>query len=164
MSYRHRSVATFAFILLLASTVGYASAQVPSAQAPTAQAPTAQAPGQKQLFLVNIEYPEPGPQYPFEAVVRMVEGSILPSLQAIAKLEQEGKIRGGGVLAGTKSSALIIEAASHQELSLTLQGLPFWSFMKIHVTPLQSFAERAGQEAAAVRFMKPMAVRGERPW
>ena len=106
------------------------------------------------LYLVQFEYPEPGPLYPPERVTNMVERSIAPSLEAIAQMEKEGRVRGAGVVAGSKSSAMIIDASDNNELSSILQSLPFWSFMKVHVTPLQSFPERAQQEKQAAEFLR----------
>jgi muconolactone delta-isomerase len=112
------------------------------------------------LYLVQFEYPEPGPVHPPSKVVDMVERAIAPSLDAVVELEKEGKIRAAGVVAGAKSSAMIVDVADHNELSGLLQSLPFWSIMKVTVTPLQSFAERANQEKRAVEFLRSPAAEG----
>lgn len=61
---------------------------------------------------------------------------ILPSFDALAALTAEGKILAGGVLAGTRTAAFIIEAASHDELDQLLEGIPFWGVMRTTVAPL----------------------------
>ena len=106
------------------------------------------------LYLVQFEYVEPGPTYSPRQVTNMVEKAIAPSLDAVTRYEADGKIRAAGVLAGSKSSAMIVDVADNNELSQLLQSLPFWSFMKVEVAPLQSFAERAAQEKGAVEFLK----------
>ena len=114
----------------------------------------------KMLFLVNFEYIEPGPAHPPEKVVHMVEHAIIPSLDMVVQLEKAGKIRAAGVVAGSKASAMILDVADNNELSRTLQSLPFWSFMKVQITPLQSFVDRAAQEKGAVKFLRDMEQKG----
>lgn len=104
------------------------------------------------LYLVQFEYVEPGPTYPPESVVKMVSNTITASLDQVEELQRAGKIQAAGVYAGSKGSAMIVEADDHGDLSRTLQSLPFWSIMRVEVTPLQSFAERASQEKQAVEF------------
>jgi len=112
------------------------------------------------LFLVTFEYIEPGPSHPPDKVLHMVENAIVPSLDMVTQLEKAGKVRAAGVIAGSKGSAMILDVADHNELSQTVQGLPFWSLMKVHITPLQSFADRAKQEKGAVQFLKGMQKEG----
>src|SRR5690349_319057 len=106
------------------------------------------------LYLVTFEYVEPGPVHPPDKVVHMVENAIVPSLDMIVELEKAGKIKAAGVIAGTKGSVMILDVADNNELSRTVQSLPFWSFMKVRVTPLQSFNERSTQEKGAVRHLR----------
>lgn len=106
------------------------------------------------LYLAQFEYVEPGPLYPPEKVVDMVANAITASLDQVAELERAGKIRAAGVLAGSKGSAMIVDADDHGDLSRVLQSLPFWSIMRVAVTPLQSFSERASQEKQAVEFLR----------
>jgi muconolactone delta-isomerase len=106
------------------------------------------------LYLVQFEYVEPGPMYAPRDVVNMVEKTIVPSLEAVVRYQKEGKIQAAGVIAGSKSSAMIVDVADNDELSTLVQSLPFWSIMKVHITPLQSFAAREQQEKGAVAFLK----------
>jgi muconolactone delta-isomerase len=94
----------------------------------------------------------------------MVEYTIGPSLEAVTQLEKQGKILAAGVMAGSKGSAMILNVADHNELSQVVQSLPFWSIMKVHVTPLQSFSERAGQERAAVAQLRGIQQRAPLNW
>lgn len=112
------------------------------------------------LFLVTFEYIEPGPSHPPDKVLHMVEHAIVPSLDAVVQMEKAGKIKAAGVIAGSKGSAMILDVADNNELSQTLQSLPFWSFMKVNVTALQSFADRAAQEKGAVKFLRGLEKQG----
>lgn len=117
------------------------------------------------LYLVQFEYVEPGPLYSPTQVTNMVENAIGPSLEAVTGLEKAGTIKAAGVVAGSKGSAMIVDVADHDELSNVLQSLPFWSIMKVNVTPLQSFAERSAQEKRAVAFLKsPQAEKLRSAW
>lgn len=60
-------------------------------------------------FLVTAE-PEPGMLMP-EQVALLAERAILPSLEALAKLEADGQVA-GGVPAGSRGVAFLMEAAS----------------------------------------------------
>lgn len=121
--------------------------------------------GSTVLFLVTFEYVEVGPSYPPARMVDMVERTIVPSLEAVVELERAGTIRAAGVIAGSKGSAMIVDVADNNELSRVIQGLPFWSIMKVTTTPLQSFAERAEQEGRAVQYLRSPAARGfEEAW
>jgi muconolactone delta-isomerase len=112
------------------------------------------------LFLVTFEYVEPGPTYPPDKVTDMVENAIVPSLEMVAQLEKAGKIKAAGVIAGTKGSVMILDVADNNELSQTVQSFPFWSLMKVRITPLQKFTERAAQEKRAVKYLRDLEKKG----
>ncbi len=77
------------------------------------------------------------PTTPPGEVAKMIEHRVIPSLEMIAKWEEEGKITGGG-FAGRRAGAFILEAASHEEVAKLLASLPYWSIIKWKVIPLQS--------------------------
>jgi muconolactone delta-isomerase len=112
------------------------------------------------LFLVTFEYVEPGPAHPPDKVTHMVENAIVPTLDMVAQLEKAGKIKAAGVVAGSKGSVMILDVADNNELSQTVQSFPFWSFMKVHVTPLQKFSERGAQEKKAVKYLRDLEKKG----
>jgi len=105
------------------------------------------------LYLVTMETIETG-LLPPQQMVQLVEQLVIPSLEALAKLEAEKKILAGGAFAGARSGVIIIEAASNEELGRLLKGLPFWGLMKIDVTPLQSFEDLAGQNRQLLERLK----------
>ena len=80
-----------------------------------------------------------------------------PSFEALAKLEEQKKILGGGIVAGARDGAFVVEVASNSELNRLLQELPFWGIVKWTATPLQTFRERAADEKNAIERIKASA-------
>lgn len=115
-------------------------------------------------YLVTWDYIESGVTLPADQVSKLLQGAIIPSLAMCAQMEKDKKFLAGGVFAGGRSSAVIVEAKSHDELHTLLQSLPFWSLMKMHVTPLQTFAERAKHETSAMQAFEQLRASGQLPW
>jgi hypothetical protein len=99
-------------------------------------------------FLVTGEYVETGALLSPDHLGPLAQNVILPSLQMLAKWEQDGKIK-GGVLAGQRAGAFIVETSSHEEVGQLLASLPFWGIIKWDVTPLQSWASTVDRDRAA---------------
>jgi len=96
----------------------------------------------------------PGFASPEEAV-EILEEVILPTFDALMKLEAQKKIAAGGLPVGDRAVVFIVEAASNEELDRLLRSIPAWGVLDWHVTPLQSFAGRAAQDRDVVkRFRK----------
>jgi hypothetical protein len=95
----------------------------------------------------------PGFASPEEAV-RVLEKVILPSFDALIKLEEGKKILAGGLLVGDRAFVFILEASSNEEVDQLLRALPMWGALKWQVTPLQTFAGRATQERKFVKEIK----------
>lgn len=108
------------------------------------------------LFLVTAEYIDPGSLLPPAQVAEIIGGLVIPSFEAMAKLQDQKKILAGGIVAGERAGAFIIDAASHGDLSKTLQELPFWGLVKWTSRPLQPFRERAAEDAKVVERIKAM--------
>ena len=92
-------------------------------------------------YLVTAENVEVGPLLPPQQVAGLIRTAVLPTVEALARLEEEGKVR-GGVVAGARAAAFVLEADSHDEASQILMGLPNWGVSKVQLTPLQSFETR----------------------
>lgn len=105
-------------------------------------------------YLVTGEYVDPGPLLPPQQLVQLLEQMVLPSFEALAKLEEQKKILGGGLVAGARAGAFIVDVGSNSELNRLLQELPFWGIVKWTSTPLQSFRERATDEKNAIDRIK----------
>lgn len=91
----------------------------------------------------------PGFSSPEEAA-DILEEEILPTFEAIMKLERTGRILAGGLPVGERSFVFIAEAASNEDLDKMLRAIPAWGVFDWQVTPLQSFAGRAEIERAFV--------------
>ena len=92
----------------------------------------------------------PGFATPEEAV-ESLEEVILPTFDALMKLEAQKKIAAGGLPVGDRAVVFIVEAASNEELDRLLRSIPAWGVLDWHVTPLQSFAGRAAQDRDVVK-------------
>jgi hypothetical protein len=106
------------------------------------------------LYLVIGKYVDPGPLLPPPQLVQMVEKLVIPSFEALAKLQEHKKILGGGIVAGGRAGAFIVDVASNSELNRLLQELPFWGIISWKATPLQAFRERAADEQKAMDRIK----------
>jgi len=95
----------------------------------------------------------PGFASPEEAV-EILEEVVIPTFDALMKLEAQKKIAAGGLPVGDRPFVFIAEAASNEELDRLLRSLPAWGVLEWHVTPLQSFAGRAAQERDLVKQFK----------
>lgn len=95
----------------------------------------------------------PGFATPEEAV-ESLEEVILPTFDALMKLEAQKKIAAGGLPVGDRAVVFIVEAASNEELDRLLRSIPAWGVLEWHVTPLQSFAGRAAQDRDVVKQFK----------
>lgn len=105
-------------------------------------------------YYVKGEYIDAGSLLPPQQLVQVYETTILPSLEAIAKLEEEGKIIVAGTLTGGRAGVFIVEAESNEAVSELLISLPFWGLVKWEVLPLDSFKNRAEMERQAVERLK----------
>lgn len=106
------------------------------------------------LYLVIGEYLDPGALLPPQGVVQVVEQTVLPSFEALAKLQDQKKILAGGIYSGDRKGAFILDAADNDEASRMMMSLPFWGLVKWTLTPLQSFRERASDEAKMIAQLK----------
>jgi hypothetical protein len=77
---------------------------------------------------------------------RILEDLVMPTMAALRRLEDNGKILGGGLPVGDRALAFILDAASHNEADRILRSLPLWGVLTWKVVPLQSFADRGAME------------------
>jgi|SRR5215217_5452993 len=95
----------------------------------------------------------PGFASPEEAV-EVLEQGILPTFDALMKLEEDNKILAGGLPIGDRAFVFIAEAESNQELDRMLREIPAWGMLQWEVSALQTFAGRADQEREIVEEFK----------
>ena len=103
------------------------------------------------LYLVKAELVENS--ISAEAFPQVFERVIRPSLESLAKMADEKKLT-GGVLAGQRAGAFIIEAQSNEEVDRILGGLPFWGLLNMSVTPLVSIRTAMERDQKAADAMK----------
>ncbi len=96
-------------------------------------------------YLVTLSYIDPGPLLAAQQVSGLIKGESSPTLEALAQLESEGKIR-GGITAGARGGAFVLDAESNEEVDRILMGLPGWDVWEVEVTPLLSFETRREHE------------------
>jgi len=82
---------------------------------------------------------------------------VKPSLEGLWKLSEEKRVV-GGVLAGERVCAFIVDADSNAEVGRMLRSLPFWGAMRWTVSPLQSFESALDQDREAMQTMQAMVV------
>lgn len=96
-------------------------------------------------YLVTIENIETDAPRSPQQMNQLLEQAIIPTLEDCTKLEAEQRLLSGGVAVGSGHTMLIVEVTSTEELNRFVQSLPAWGRLKVAVTPLQSFAQQAGQ-------------------
>jgi hypothetical protein len=92
-----------------------------------------------------------------EEMSMFVQQVIKPSLEALWKLAEEKKVV-GGVVAGERECAFVIDVESNAEVGRLLRSLPFWGATRWTVSPLQSFQSAIEQDREAIQAMQAMVV------
>ncbi len=85
------------------------------------------------------------------------ENVILPSIQMLKDWEDK-KVIVGGLFAGQRAGAMIIDATSAEELSKKMNSLPFWSQNTWEVVALQSFQSGVDDVKTQLASAKKMAT------
>jgi len=118
----------------------------------------AQQPAEKSNLYLVVGSEGPGFTSPQEAI-QILEKGILPTFDAIQKLEKEGKIIVGGLPVGDRAMTFIMKASSNNEVDKLLRSLPAWGALNWKVTALESFAGRAAQEREALTHLKKLTMK-----
>jgi muconolactone delta-isomerase len=106
-------------------------------------------------FLVTMEVIDLDPSTPPREMGAFIENAVLPSLKLLAEWEKQGKAK-GGVLAGRRGQAMIVDVDSNEALGDLLRMLPMWGASEVDVTPLESFEHRLEAGAKTVQMLKQM--------
>ena len=112
----------------------------------------AHAAGKDSFYLVSGSG-GPGFKSPQEAIM-VLEKGILPTFEALAKLQKEKKIVAGGLPVGDRTFVFIVKASSNHEVDKMLRQLPAWGVLNWEVTPLELFSDREAQERAILKQLK----------
>jgi hypothetical protein len=89
---------------------------------------------------------------PMKDVPDYISHIVIPSYEYLINLESENKIK-GGLLAGQRAGAFIMDASSPEDLGKTLKAIPFWGMVKWKVTPLQSFKSALEQDGGIAQML-----------
>ena len=106
-------------------------------------------------YLVTLESIDDGGMTPPKETAALIENAVIPSLKALAEMEKGGKLK-GGVMAGRRGVAMIMDADSNEALSDTLRLLPLWGMAELDIVPLESFEHRIQADGQAAQMMKNM--------
>jgi hypothetical protein len=82
-------------------------------------------------------------QVPPRDVAALIERQVVPTMRQLAHLLSERRILAGGLPAGQRQFAFIVEAASNDELTELIESLPLWGQLKWTITPLESWEHHA---------------------
>jgi hypothetical protein len=108
--------------------------------------------GEKMKYLVTGSG-GPGFTSPEEAL-EVLEKGILPTFDALLKLQADKVLLAGGLPVGDRALIFILEASSHDEVDRILRDLPAWGVLQWKVKPLQSIEGRAKKEQAIVKELR----------
>jgi hypothetical protein len=114
------------------------------------------------LFLVMGENIDPGYLVPPEQQFQIIEQAVVPSFQLIGQWVAAGKAL-GGLYPGERGGALVVEAASGEELDSLLNHLPFFGLVKWQVKALIPFATEATQLTQYIKDARAMMQAGGPP-
>ena len=89
-----------------------------------------------------------------EETVQVLEKAIVPTFDALLKLEADKQIIAGGLPVGERKLVFILEAPSNETADDILRDIPVWGVLKWQVTPLQSFEGRADKERSVLAELK----------
>lgn len=93
-------------------------------------------------YLVQLRLSSSARPMTQEDGIAFIEQFIFPTLELCKRLQEAGKIAGGGPLCGAVALALIVNAESAKELDGLITSLPVWTRMETDVTPLITFDDR----------------------
>jgi muconolactone delta-isomerase len=106
-------------------------------------------------FLVTMEHIDSGePMAPHE-LAALLENVVLPSVKTLGEWEKAGKAK-GGILAGRRGAAFVIDVDSHEQLSDMLRSVPIWGVSDIDIVPLESNDHRYKADGEMAKQMKSM--------
>lgn len=103
------------------------------------------------LYLVEFEATQAGAPTNREQTIEQLDKLVIPTLESLGK---DGKVRAGGIAAGTLTGAFVIEAKSKEEVTALIGALPASSMMNWQVIPIDTFAHRAEVEKKVVQGLR----------
>jgi len=105
----------------------------------------------EMLYLVEFEATQAGTPTSREQTIEQLEKLVIPTIESLGK---EGKVRAGGIVAGTFAGAFVVETKSKDEVTELVRALPAQGIMQWNVTPLETFAHRADIEKKVMQGLR----------
>jgi hypothetical protein len=90
-----------------------------------------------------------------EEAAMYIEQVIHPSLEMLWNWEQAKKVM-GGVIAGERTAAFLLDAESNAEVGRMLRALPFWGAMRWNIAPIQSVQSAIEQDRESIKAWRGM--------
>jgi muconolactone delta-isomerase len=106
-------------------------------------------------FLVTMEHIDTGEAPPPRELAALIEKVVLPSVKTLGEWEKAGKAK-GGILAGRRGAAFIIDVDSHEQLSDMLRSVPMWGVSDVDIVPLESIDHRYKVDGEMAKQLKSM--------
>jgi hypothetical protein len=94
------------------------------------------------LYLVSMNLRRADPLLPVDQLLKFARDAFLPSVEALTRLQAQGKVISGGYpIGGRPAIVLVMEASSEKELYRMLEGLPVWDQVEVEVRRMQAFED-----------------------
>ena len=79
------------------------------------------------MYLVSMNLRRADPLLPVDQLTKLIRGTILPSVEALTRLQAQGKVLSGGYPVGGRTViVLLVNTNTETELYEILEGLPLW--------------------------------------
>ena len=94
------------------------------------------------IYLVSMNLRRTDPLLPIDQLTELVRDAILPSVEALTRLQAQGKVVSGGYpIGGRPAIVLLVDANSERELYEILEGLPLWEQVEVEARRMQGLEE-----------------------
>jgi hypothetical protein len=94
------------------------------------------------MYLVSMNLRRADPLLPLDKLTELVRGTILPSVEALTRLQARGKVVSGGYpIGGQPVIVLLVDVNTESELYEILKGLPLWEEVEVEVKRMWALDE-----------------------
>jgi hypothetical protein len=94
------------------------------------------------MYLVSMNLRRADPLLPLDKLTELVRDTIIPSVEALTRLQAQGKVVSGGYpIGGQPVIVLLVEADSKKELYEILEGLPLWEEVEVEAKRMWALDE-----------------------
>jgi hypothetical protein len=94
------------------------------------------------IYLVSMYLRRADPLLPIDQLTELVRDAILPSVEALTRLQAQGNVVSGGYpIGGRPAIVLLVDANFEKELYEILEGLPLWEQVEVEARRMQGLEE-----------------------